>query len=34
MPAGREKPVYAPYVTAGIFWLKNRELARLMLSRF
>jgi hypothetical protein len=32
MPAGREKPVYAPYiehvppdVTAGIFWLKNRD---------
>jgi hypothetical protein len=32
MPAGREKPVYAPYiehvppdVTACIFWLKNRD---------
>jgi hypothetical protein len=32
MPAGREKPVYAPYVehvppdvAAGIFWLKNRD---------
>jgi hypothetical protein len=32
MPAGREHPVYAPYiehvppdVTAGIFWLKNRD---------
>jgi hypothetical protein len=32
MPAGREKPVYAPYIehvppdtTAGIFWLKNRD---------
>jgi hypothetical protein len=32
MPAGREKPVYAPYiehvppdVTAAIFWLKNRD---------
>jgi hypothetical protein len=32
MPAGREKPVYAPYVehvppdvTAGIFFLKNRD---------
>jgi hypothetical protein len=32
MPANREKPVYAPYiehvppdVTAGIFWLKNRD---------
>jgi hypothetical protein len=32
MPAGRAKPVYAPYVehvppdvTAGIFWLKNRD---------
>jgi hypothetical protein len=32
MPAGRDKPVYAPYiehvppdVTAGIFWLKNRD---------
>ena len=32
MPAGRQKPVYAPYiehvppdVTARIFWLKNRD---------
>jgi L-alanine-DL-glutamate epimerase-like enolase superfamily enzyme len=32
MPAGAKKPVYAPYVehmprdvTAGIFWLKNRD---------
>jgi len=32
MPAGRDKPVYAPYIehvppdtTAGIFWLKNRD---------
>ena len=32
MPAGREKPVYAPYiehmppdVTAQIYWLKNRD---------
>jgi hypothetical protein len=32
MPANREKPVYAKYiehvppdVTAGIFWLKNRD---------
>ena len=32
MPAGADKPVYAPYVehvppdvTAGIFWLKNRD---------
>jgi hypothetical protein len=32
MPAGRSKPVYAPYtehvppdVTAGIFWMKNRD---------
>jgi hypothetical protein len=32
MPAGREKPVCAPYIehvppdtTAGIFWLKNRD---------
>jgi hypothetical protein len=32
MPANRAKPVYAPYiehvppdVTAGIFWLKNRD---------
>jgi hypothetical protein len=32
MPAGHAKPVYAPYighvppdVTAGIFWLKNRD---------
>jgi hypothetical protein len=32
MPAGRAKPVYAPYVehvppdtTAAIFWLKNRD---------
>jgi hypothetical protein len=32
MPANREKPVYAPYVehvppdvTAGIFWMKNRD---------
>jgi hypothetical protein len=32
MPAGRQKPVYAPYiehvppdVTACIFWLKNRD---------
>jgi hypothetical protein len=32
MPAGARKPVYAPYVehvppdvTAGIFWLKNRD---------
>jgi hypothetical protein len=32
MPAGAKKPIYAPYVehvppdvTAGIFWLKNRD---------
>jgi hypothetical protein len=32
MPAGHAKPVYAPYiehvppdVTAGIFWMKNRD---------
>jgi hypothetical protein len=35
MPAGTKKPVYAPYVepvppdvTAGIFWLKNRDPSR------
>jgi hypothetical protein len=35
MPAGAKKPVYAPYVehvppdvTAGIFWLKNRDPAQ------
>jgi hypothetical protein len=35
MPAGRSKPVYAPYtehvppdVTAGIFWMKNRDPAQ------
>jgi hypothetical protein len=34
-PAGAKKPIYAPYfehvppdVTAGIFWLKNRDPAR------